>query len=358
MPLKSKSRSPDPAPTRAKLLAVYRLSDRTLRLLTDARGPLRLTPTAVDGELRYPLTDEARFTLSVAAACPYSFAGPRPPWLRFALMRSMTSSAEDVADDLATRGLIYTPAEVDRVAAISATLIEGLPEPLRGMIAARRRPTTVAEKSAWELLLHIIGATPAYHQPELLEPFYFQDEAALRLIDQVLLTSSATALLRSTLINHAVGYEMLSASGVLWYTAFFCDWSFLRPADEAAHLATLRPSVRAAYIKARGCTLAEFAAQCSYLEGTTQEMLHVSRQLKRRMHGLLASAEDGSVTTALRVIQTIIKIDDHVGKLNPGSVGKELPPELAEIVPDEYDLDAALPTPPEFADPTQQVERG
>ena len=357
MPPKSKSRSPEPPRTRAGLLAAYALSDRTLRLLTDG-GALRLTPVAADGMVRYVVDDDADFTLRTARCCPYSFDGPRPPYLRFVLMRLLSSSVSDVIEDLSVRGLLRTDTEAEAIAAIERKMIETLPEPLAALIKAKRRPTTEDERRAWDLLLRIIKMYAAFNAPEWLETFYFQDEARLHLLNQVLLTSDASAEARAYTVNYAVGDEMITPAGVLWYANCFADWSFLRPRDEKAYLASFRPSVRTAYQRARGCSLAQFVALADIACGTTHEISYLSRELTRRVHDVLASGSETALATATRLVQTILKLDDHLGRMNPGAAGRELPKDLAEIVPEGYDFDAVVKLPPEFSDPTRQAENG
>jgi hypothetical protein len=337
----SKRRSEQPAKpeelSRPALLAKYGITDTTLRRLTDRLKLVSLEAFSEHGKVKYVISPEDDAVLKMAALCPWSIKTIRYPYHRHLFLKILTSTDAEVLDDFSSRGIENKNLTSKYVSGMRKLILSVVPPPMLKMIGESRGPKNETESGLLETLLAIVGIAGVYQDPVVLEDFYFHDPDLMHFINQVVWSHSAPNDAKVNLITHAVGSKVISTNGLALYQHMFHDKSFMTPADLSWYLSGLRPKIRQAYAESAMLSTEEFMVQARLAQNTVTELQHLSRTLKSKVRDLSSSADPTARIEATRLISAIIKVDDHLGKLNPGSTNKEIPEYLREITPITYD---------------------
>jgi hypothetical protein len=337
----SKRRSDQPAKpeelSRPALLAKYGITDTTLRRLTDRLKLVSLEAFSEHGKVKYVISKEDDVILKMSALCPWSIKTTRTPYHRHLFLKILTSSDQEVLDDFAGRGIENRNLTLKYVSGMRKLILSVAPPVIIKMISELRGPNTEAESSKFEILLSIVGIAGVYQDPVTLEDFYFHDPDLMHFINQVVWSHSAPNDAKVNLITHAVGTKVISTNGLALYQHMFHDKSFMTQADLAWYFSGLRPKIRQAYAESALLSTEEFMVRARLAQNTVTELQHLSKTLKNKVRDLSSSADPTARIEATRLITAIIKVDDHLGKLNPGSTNKEIPEYLREITPITYD---------------------
>ena len=349
MPSKQTTKQGDPRLlTRTALLREYGLSDQTLRRLIDSLGLVTLPAVTEHGKVLYSVSDAADAMLRLGRLCPFSFDGLRLPMYRYLVLGCLTSSSQDVVDSLHGRGIDNRGITVDYVDGMKQALQDALPAPIAKMIAATRPPETDTEDSYYAALLAVVGITSIYQAPDVLEQFYFSDPALLHFIHQVIWTHSSSAEVKSALINTATGQQSMTSKGMLLYAHIFHDSEFMRESDIAKYVSGLAPKYRAAYSRSLTMTTEQWMVESQLAQDTAEELVHLSRQFKARIRALATSASQEDRLESARLLTSVLKLDDHIGKVKPAAANAPLPDHLKEITPEPYRFDEMFRVIPEL----------
>jgi len=337
----SKRRSEQPAKpeelSRPALLAKYGITDTTLRRLTDRLKLVSLEAFSEHGKVKYQISKEDDLVLKMASVCPWSIKAQKVPFLRLLLLKILTCSDEEVLEDIRSRGFEIKHVTSKYVSGLRKLVLSALPPKIQKMVLEVRGPKTEDESAAFESLLSIIGVSGIYQDPVVLEDFYFHDQDLMHFINQVVWSHSAPNDVKVNLITHAVGSKVISTNGLALYQHLFHDKSFMSQADLSWYLSGLRPKIRQAYLESAAMSTEDFMVQAQLAKNTVTELQHLSSTMKSKVRELAGSADPTARIEATRLITAIIKVDDHLGKLNPASTNKEIPEYLREITPITYD---------------------
>lgn len=337
----SKRRSAEPAKpeelSRPALLAKYGITDTTLRRLTDRLKLVGLEAFSEHGKVKYSISASDDAVLRLAALCPWSIKINKAPYHRQLFLKILTCSDQEVLDDFTSRGVDNKHLTLKYIGGVRKLVLSVIPPTMLKMVSEQRGPKNETESSLLSTLLSIVGIAGVYENPASLEDFYFHDPDLMHFINQVVWSHSAPNDVKVNLITHAVGARVISPNGLALYQHMFHDKNFMSPADLSWYLSGLRPKIRQAYAESSTLSTEEFMVRARLAQDTATELQHLSRTLKSKVRELSSSSDPTARIEATRLISAIIKVDDHLGKLNPGSTNKEIPEYLREITPITYD---------------------
>lgn len=346
MPRKSRSKKAEVRElTRTALLREYRISDKTLRRLTET--VLNLPVKSGRGRVLYVVDDAADVLLTMARNCPDSFAPFRPPFLRYIMLGFLTMPNQDILDGLSDRHIENRAVTLGYLKGAREEFLLNLPPALRDIVADYEEPSP-QEEVLYEELLRILGVRLLYDHPHYMDEFYFSSEDLLHFINQVVWAQSCSDQDRAGAINAAAGYEAVSGSGLVWYRRAFHDDDFMRAQDLACYFGGLLPSARRAYRESRLITVEDLAIRSDLACNSVNEYQFASRHLKSESRRLMASSEVGAKAEAARMLTTALKIDDYLGKLSPADTTGEPPEHIRKITPAQYNYGDKFKVPPQF----------
>lgn len=356
MKRKTTSKTPDKL-SRSEIFRRYKITDRTLRLLTEKSSLIQLPSESKHGRVLYEIDQDADRVLSMAKVCPYSFSGFRPPSYRFIALGLLISSVDEVLSGLDNRALSCSRISKSILEDLRSKLMAVLPAPLKKRLMAGEEPTK-AQEPVFRELLTILGIGMPYDYPEIVEQFYFNDDRTTHFINQLVWTHSTSDTGRAAVITKALGYEVLTAEGVVWYRALFHDHSFMRDKDMKFYLNGLQPSVRKAYEESLEMSAAEFAIKTSVMADHLVEIQHLGRKMAETAMRLIESGNRENREEALRLIQMFVKTNDYIGKIKPKDIAKDTPDYLRDVTIAEYDFDTEFQIPAEFKDDQHTEKSG
>lgn len=339
MPSKRRSAPAKPLElSRPALLARYGITDTTLRRLTEKLKLVSLEAFTEHGQVIYQIPEAENAILKMGSVCPWSVRILRAPFLRKLYLNVLTLSDSDAIEDFTSRGIVNKNLTTQYVAGVRKMLQASVSPILSPLINAHKAPKTATESEEYELLLQIMGISGIYQSPASLEDFYFHDQDLLHFLNQVVWSHSAPNDVKTNLITHAVGSQVVSPLGLAQYQYIFHDKGFMRDTDLSWYLSGLSPKVRLAYQESASLSTEEFMVRAKLAQDTITEMQYLSRTLKVRIRELSASSDPIARVEATRLISSLIKVEDHLGKINPGS-NKALPDYLREIGQVSYEYD-------------------
>ena len=344
--------------TRTAILREYGLSDQTLRRLIDSLELFKVSAVTEHGKVLYEIDAHSDFILRLGGLCPMSFAEFRPPMLRFLFVSCITGTIDETLASLSDRRINNRALGSNELEGIVDQLLAAVPEELYDLFKNKRAPKTEDESNAYALALLIMGISSVYQSPDVLEQFYFHDDNLMHLIHQVAWTHSASAETKAAVINQAVGNQVITPEGLILYSHIFHDSEFMRDTDLSKYCAGLSPKYRLAYKRSMALSTEQWLVEAQLAQDTIMELVHISRQCRARIRELIGSADPTARIEGARLLTTALKLDDHIGKVNPNSTNRKVPDHLKAITPEPYKFDELFQLPAELKPKDTQSDVG
>jgi hypothetical protein len=238
--------------TRVQICKQYGLSSSTF---DDVKPLLTTEPVPKCGNVFYDLSSHDDLVLRCAKNHPASFSVDEKaathtlPFHRFLALRFLTTSLDDIYDELLHRNLATHRLKKEYLKRLRTTFLHNLPPELRAIAAKQEMPNEL-QTSRYRLMMQTIGIDLVYEAPMWLEDMFLLvgDPNIKRMVELVLTTRGLknehqAALEEMTGVHwKGLGVEMYKS---LFYDIFSMserDWvfygDFLRPPERNEKLAS------------------------------------------------------------------------------------------------------------------------
>ena len=274
--------------TRAQLIRKYGLKSQTFDAI---RGSLEAQPQGRHGNVFYDLTENDKLAVECSRNHNYSFGSDDQsvihvmPFHRFMCLRFLTTSLEDLLDEIHYRHLVSTKFGKEYLKKLHGRFIKRLPKSLQELAREKAEPPKDLVNQ-YRLMLEVLGLGMLYDEPLWLETYFeLLGDSGVKALVETIFTTQGDVREQQKALEELTGYQW-KERGVDIYKTMFYDVDPMNSSAWKYYESRLKVSERQRKQAALGMSTTEFCVREGIRPHFQGTMEVAQMNLQRAINGI------------------------------------------------------------------------
>lgn len=295
-----------------EILERYNLARTTLDHVVKQGLLSAWIPESKNGRAVYAVQEEDDFVFRCAAAHPYSFPSYRPPFLRFLLLRFLTSSPDQIILELRGRRVGGTSLTPQVIKQMREALTVAMPDEMGAMVNGSP-PANDVEANLLQVYLDITTLGSCYDHPASLDPFYFPSIGYGHTLCQLAMTNSSNAECEDA-AAHLDSRHIVNAAGFGIFRFLFADFQVCTDQSLRFYLRGCDPSTREQYGLARGVSAETFMVMSGAQDDMKRSMTVLGKTMTKAALAQMRIGTGEAISNSTKLASSAIRLYDALGE--------------------------------------------